>query len=113
LHNHNTNEIINEANETNISEVSNSNGKNETSTNIIDDADASNTPNLSERVALHLNDPNGKYRQNDPQWRRQASEFLGGGAFEGQTHIWGGQDRIFKKVYCIKIIHDTLATRSR
>ena len=24
---------------------------------------------------------------------------LGGGAFEGQTHIWGaGQDRIFKKV---------------
>jgi hypothetical protein len=30
------------------------------------------------------------------QWRRQASEF--GGAFEGQTHILGGQDRIFKKV---------------
>ena len=25
--------------------------------------------------------------------------FLGGGAFEGQTHIfWGGQDIIFKKV---------------
>jgi hypothetical protein len=23
---------------------------------------------------------------------------LGGGAFEGQTHIFGGQDRIFKKV---------------
>ena len=66
LHNHNTNEIINEANETNISEVSNSNGKNETSTNKIDDADASNTPNFSERVAPHLNDPKGKYRQNDP-----------------------------------------------
>jgi predicted Holliday junction resolvase-like endonuclease len=66
LQNHNTNEIINEANETNISEVSNSNGKNETSTNIIDDAVASNTPNLSERLAPHLNDPNGKYRQNDP-----------------------------------------------
>ena len=33
------------------------------------------------------------------QWRRQASEFGGGGAFEGQTHIWGGgQDRTFKKV---------------
>ena len=63
LHNHNTNEIINEANETNISEVSNSNGKNETSTNKIDNADASNTPNLIERVAPHLNDPNGKYRQ--------------------------------------------------
>jgi hypothetical protein len=30
------------------------------------------------------------------QWRRQASEF--GGAFEGQTRILGGQDRIFKKV---------------
>jgi hypothetical protein len=30
------------------------------------------------------------------QWRRQASEF--GGAFEGQSHILGGQDRIFKKV---------------
>ena len=30
------------------------------------------------------------------QWRRQVSEF--GGAFEGQTHILGGQDRIFKKV---------------
>jgi hypothetical protein len=57
---------MNEANETNISEVSNSNGKNETRTNKIDDADASNTPNLSERVAPHLNDPNGKYRQNDP-----------------------------------------------
>jgi hypothetical protein len=30
------------------------------------------------------------------QWRRQVSEF--GGAFGGQTHILGGQDRIFKKV---------------
>jgi hypothetical protein len=30
------------------------------------------------------------------QWRRQVSEF--GGAFWGQTHIWGGQDIIFKKV---------------
>jgi hypothetical protein len=30
------------------------------------------------------------------QWRCQASEF--GGAFEAQTHILGGQDRIFKKV---------------
>jgi hypothetical protein len=30
------------------------------------------------------------------QLQRQASEF--GGAFEGQTHILGGQDRIFKKV---------------
>jgi hypothetical protein len=30
------------------------------------------------------------------QWRRQVSEF--GGAFEGQTHILGGQDIIFKKV---------------
>ena len=32
------------------------------------------------------------------QWRRQASEFGGGGAFKGQSHILGGQDRIFKKV---------------
>ena len=30
------------------------------------------------------------------QWRRQVSEF--GGAFGGQTHILGEQDRIFKKV---------------
>jgi hypothetical protein len=30
------------------------------------------------------------------QWWRQVSEF--GGAFGGQTHILGGQDRIFKKV---------------
>ena len=32
-----------------------------------------------------------------PHWRCQASEF-GGGAFEGQTHILGRQDRIFEKV---------------
>ena len=41
-----------------------------------------------------------EYRRPPPlgklQWRRQVSEF--GGAFGGQTHILGGQDRIFKKV---------------
>jgi hypothetical protein len=32
------------------------------------------------------------------QWRRQASEFGGGGHLRGKLIFWGGQDRIFKKV---------------
>jgi hypothetical protein len=34
------------------------------------------------------------YEDYNIQWRRQASEF--GGAFEGQSYILGGQNRIFK-----------------
>ena len=55
-----------------------------------------------------------EWKQQDPQWRRQASECVcGGGAFEGQTHILGGQDRILKKVtaICPCRYHRTFATQ--
>ena len=45
---------------------------------------------------IYLRDQHNSGMVITEQWRRQASEF--GGAFEGQTHILGGQDIIFKKV---------------